>query len=539
MIAPRSLALLGCTAACAAALVPAAAAAPRPTGSYAETKSTAHFTVHYTGDFASSDRITHQQASDLAARLEQAYERLVTDWGYPAPRDDGDGRSDVWVLELGPGGLGSVYPDGVAAAANPTTAWMVLDPESITAVDTITHELLHLIQLGIWRPSDDWLLEGSAEWAGFVASNYVPFGGGSLLTTLGEPDMSLDCVGDACGNDLYETGGYSRWTFFEYVADRFGTAFVRDVLARGATLANASLGGAALLDSALVQRGTTLADVFNDYAAASLVSGYGVTALEDVAPPSHSATSTGVSTATLPVQRVAVNRLATKFLRFDRGLTQSALCHSASLALTVAIPAGVSSKPVFYSKALGAQTQPFAVSGSTATLTVPWNTCFGGSPGYLALPNGSMTTDAGLFTVSGTITVDTSSVNAAAAPPEAIYVGPVVPGAAADVAPSIFVHGAQVLRVSASKRLVRLIVFSSGSGTLRAAVGSARVGEFALRAGNNDIRFRLPVRTVTALRTTSARRAAGPALSLTSYSTAGTKGATVKRKLAVTRAKRR
>lgn len=539
MVAARRLLLLALTAASACALAPTAGAAARPAGPYPETKSSPHFTIHYTGDFASTERITHQEASDLAARLEQAYSLVVDDWGYPAPLNDGDGRSDVWVQDLSAGALGAVYPDGVGAPANPTTAWMTLDMTSITATDTVVHEFLHLVQLGIWRPADDWLLEGSSEWAGFVASSYVPFGGGSLLATLGAPDMSLDCVGDPCGNDIYETGGYSRWPFFEYVADRFGKALVRDVLQRGAALGNVSLGGAALLDSALAQKGTTLSEVFNDYTALNAYGGHDILDLKDRAPAVHSTLATGVVTAALPVQRVVINRLAAKFLRFDRGLTASALCHSASLALTVGIPSGVSSRPVFFSKALGSAPIPFAVSGSTATLTVPWNTCFGGAPGYLGLPNASLATDAALFTVSGTLTVDLTSVTAAVGAPEPIYAGPTVPAESGDVAPSIFAYGPQILRVSASTRLIRLIVFSSGSGRLRAAAGSTPLGAFSLRAGNNDVRFRLPAGAVKSLRSTAATRASASTLTLTSFSTAGAKGASVTRKLAIVPARKR
>jgi hypothetical protein len=131
----------------------------------------------------------------------------------------------------------------------------------------IAHELMHLIQYSQWITADAWLLEGTAEWAGFNVSGYSPFGG-SILDTVGAPDMSLDCDSDACGNDYYETGGYSRWPFFEYLSDRFGIGVVKDVFARGAALADPAQTGATLLDSTLVTKGTTLSTVFGDYALA-------------------------------------------------------------------------------------------------------------------------------------------------------------------------------------------------------------------------------------------------------------------------------
>ena len=50
--------------------------------------------------------------------------------------------------------------------------------------------------------------------------------------------MSLDCDSPACGPDGYEAYGYSRWTFFEYMSDRFGVGFVKDILGQAAGLAD-------------------------------------------------------------------------------------------------------------------------------------------------------------------------------------------------------------------------------------------------------------------------------------------------------------
>ena len=70
--------------------------------------------MHYGGGPTPAG-ITHQQAGDLAAMAENAYTTLVTDWGYPAPLNDGDGRTDIWVEDhslLGiPGLLGYAEQD--------------------------------------------------------------------------------------------------------------------------------------------------------------------------------------------------------------------------------------------------------------------------------------------------------------------------------------------------------------------------------------------------------------------------------------------
>jgi hypothetical protein len=166
---------------------------------------------------------------------------------------------------------------------------------------------------------------------------------------------------------------------------------------------------------------------------------------------------------------------------------------------------------------------------------VPWDTCYGNNDGYLSLPNPSLATDSQLYTVSGTMTVENVAV--ALKPPDPAYLGSSVAVPSADVAPSIYVYGAQLIRVSAASRTVRLIVFSSGSGKLEASLGGAKLGTVVLRAGNNDVRFKLPASAVKALRKTSSIAASTSKLTLTSLSSQGVKGAVVTRKLTVLPAK--
>lgn len=517
-----------------AAAFSGAADAARPAGSYPETVTTPHFAVHFTGAFGNAERVTFQTAGDLAALAERAYDTFVTSWGYPAPLNDGDGKTDIWVQDLSASKiLGRASAD---AAGNTSTAWLAIDVTAATSQAVIAHEVLHAIQYGLWIPADSWLLEGSAEWAGFAASNYSPFGGVSLSATLAAPDMSLDCTSAACGNDLYETSGYSRWGFFQYLSERYGNLFFKDVLARGATLADPLATGSTLLAGTLAAKGTSLSAVFDEYVLTHLAGGYQTTALKEMAPSTYSSTATGNFSGSLPIQRVSVNHLASRYLKFTRGGTAEGPCYAAKLSLTVGLPAGLGAKPAFFSKSLG--TVPLTVSGSTASATVPWDTCTGGSAGYLSLPNSSMTTDAQTFAVSGTLDVDLSTITPVG-PPAPLYTGATVAAPSGEIAPAIFVYGAQLLRVSAATRAVRLIVFSSGGGKLQASLGSTALGTFALRAGNNDVKFRLPASAVKALRSTASRSGARSLLKLTSLSTSGAKGASVTRKVSIVTAKRR
>ena len=102
-----------------------------------------------------------------------------------------------------------------------------------------------------------------------------------------------------------------------------------------------------------------------------------------------------------------------------------------------------------------------------------------------------------------------------------------------ETAPSILVYGAELLRVPAATRVLRLIVFSSGAGKLRATVGKSVIGTRVLRAGNNDLRFRLPVKVARSLSAKGRRSAATARLALTSLSAQGVSGKTVARRIAI------
>ena len=167
-----------------------------------------------------------------------------------------------------------------------------MDVTAIASQAVVAHELMHVIQYGIWVPTDDWLLEGTAEWAGFTVSDFKPFGG-SVPATVGAPDMSLDCVSLACGvqGDGYEVGGYSRWTFFQYLSERYGTGIVRDAFAQGAAQRQPHADRPRPTRSRRwLAKGTTLSDVYNEYTFAHVAGNYQVAALKGLPPASYAGT---------------------------------------------------------------------------------------------------------------------------------------------------------------------------------------------------------------------------------------------------------
>lgn len=532
----------------AAGVLPAASSAaipiPRPLSDQSIT--TAHFVIHYYTDPSTSNYSTETQAGDIAAYAERAY-TLETGWGMPAPLDDGDGHIDIYLVDMSgfPGIIGLAEPDG--AAPSPDSGAILLSTpnelegfatqEGLTpeqeAEKTIAHELFHLFQYATWVPtsqSDGWLLEASAQWAGF---NAIGFPTGSAVTNAGPPDIALTCSDTApnqmCDPDVYIQGGYSRWAFFQMLANKYGNSFIHNVLVNGA----AGQTAATALTNAIAAKGSSLSNDFNEYAMRLMDGDFGVPALAAVRPPAHDALVTGIATATLPTVKIPVNHLSVRYVTFQRGDGDgSHACFAATLSINVAMPAGTSAQPYFYWDFTGSTPQALTVNGSNASITVPWDTCdWGTARGWLSIPNAGTTVDAADFTITSSVVVDQNTPATAGKEPTQVSVwGAPVPVPTADIAPSIDVFGPELLQLSAKSPTIRLIVNSSGPGNLTATLGAATLGTYSLRAGNNDVRFAVPKSMLTSLRRSAS---ASNLLTLTPMSPAGTAGQAVTRQVVI------
>lgn len=537
-------------AALAAGVLASAAPAvpiPRPTGDHMIT--TTHFVVHYYTDPTQADYSTETQAGDVAAYAERAY-ALETGWGYPPPLDDGDGHIDIYLNDLSgmPGVIGYAEPDGSVPYASPDSGAIVLSTptemeafatsEGLTTQQeeqkTIAHELFHLFQYATWVPaaqSDGWLLEATAQWAGFSA---IGFPTGSVVTTVGPPDIALTCRDDIsgfqmCDPDPYVEGGYSRWAFFEMLANEYGSSFIHNVLVNGA----AGQTAATALTNAIAAKGSSLSSIFNEYAMRLMDGDFGVPALAAVRPPVQDAIIGGTKTGALTTVQVPVNHLSARYVTFQRGDGDgSHACFAATLSINVAIPAGTSAQPYYYWNFAGSTPQALNINGTNASITVPWDTCdWGNALGWLSIPNAGTTVDAADFTVTSSITVDQNTPATAGNAPSPVSIwGTTVPVPTTDVAPSIDVFGPELLRLSASAPTIQLIVDSSGPGSLTASLGSSTLGTDALRAGNNDLRFVVPKSMLGSIRRSAS---AANVLTLTPMSPAGTAGQAVTRKVVI------
>jgi hypothetical protein len=525
-------ALVALAASLAAGVPRAAAIDPFPTTGVV-TLSSDHFTVHYSRDEAPCPTayITQEHAGEILGMAERAY-ALYSSWGYTAPAAAVNISVDDFPVDCVQ--FGSLTAASVSDRwdASITTIAPGVDEVHLNATKNgleyhvIAHEVFHLFADAVAAGIDPWLQEGLAEWAAVRADTAA----GGLEVN---PDRTLDCVGSECGDSEFDRNGYPGWMLFEHLAERFGDAKVKAVL--DAAAANPGWTGTRALSS--VVQPTTLGRFFEDYTTARLTGNFTYVVLAGVLPQTQGSIVVGSSSGAISPVTLAVNHLAVRFVDLAHGVdADTGPCYTASLALKVALPAGVASTPYYSANVKGSVPQAFGVSGNTASLTVPWNTCGASPHAYVSLPNESNDVDPPAldgreFTVSGTVTVDkTKPASASEAPPGVKVTGPVIQTPASDPAPALTLHAPELVRVSTKTRLLRFIVFSSGDGALKATLGSTWLGSAGLHAGNNDVRYVLPTQLLKSLRKTST-----PAnvLTLTSFSPGGTQGASVTRRVAM------
>jgi hypothetical protein len=543
-------AALGAAVAIGIVAAPASAlGGPRPAGDH--TLTTTHFLITYHTDFLNGapakDYSTETDAGNIAGYAEQAY-ALYRSWGFPAPPNDGDGLVDVHVTDLSgpPAYSSSITPDfpfpspdtGYIEIATPTELQGYADNAGLTLAQEeqmeISRDVFLMFAWATWlplTPDNNWTEEGAAQWAGWAASGYPNVGG-----SVAPPDIAVSCrdslvAHHMCDPDPYTDSGYSRWAFFQMLANEYGSSFVNGAFVNGA----AGQPATTALANAIAAKGSSLASQFNAYAANLMTGGFHVAGLAAVRPQADANVVTGLINATLPAIKVTpTNHLAARYVTFQRGdADASHACYAATLAINVSMPAGTSSQPYFFWDVPGGSAQALSVSGTNASISVPWDTCdWGNARGWLSIPNASTTVDGANFTVTSTLTVDPNTIaTSSSAPPPASVWGTTVTVPTTDVAPTIDVFGPELLQLSTTDPTIRLIVDSSGPGSLTANLGGTVLGTGTLRAGNNDLRFVVPKDMLTAIRRSAS---AANVLTLTPLSPAGTAGAAVTRQVVIT-----
>lgn len=363
-----------------------------------------HFVVHYTPSGGGpADRLSMSDANTVLAHAETAYAWEVDQWGYPAPLNDGDGKTDIYVFNT-PAALGGAAT-GPDSDADVTSAFILLSPTNAVSTYAVAHEFFHAIQMGIYHHTG-FFTESTAEWAGqaVIAAN----GGHPPPNWYPNPQVPLDCLGSSCTGD---SGGYHGSIFWEYLGERFGMGFAHEAYDRDAALAAATGDhqphDLQALGEVLTLYGSSIADAFEGYAVAAVagqITRPGV--LPNVPVADHA------FVANLPIRyapdTVVVDHLALKRIAFLGAEPDSpSACKAVTLHLEVDLPPGVPTQPFFVTYPPSG-TPPataiyrLAIAGATASADVPWHTC-NSSIGALTLPNASTASDKQAFAVHVTV----------------------------------------------------------------------------------------------------------------------------------------
>jgi hypothetical protein len=297
------------------------------------------------------------------------------------------------------------------------------------------------------------------------------------------------------------------------------------VAARGGSAAD----GVGALDDVMAAKGTTLTAVFNDFAGALAAGSVKAPSLKAVKPKTADSLKTGTLAGSVATTTVAANHLAVQFVELVPGSGVGSVCHPATLRLEVTAPSGTGAVPSFFAQEYGGL-RAFTVSGTTATLTTPWDTCTWatGHKALVALPNPSTSANGVQFTLTATLTsVDLGTILSPDAPVATPDPRPTVPTAAAVPPPTLSFATSAPLRV-ARNGATTLAFFATNPGSLRVALRGKTLRTVRVKAGQNVVKLRLPVKKKTARRPLASRPSR---LDLTSISPSGVVGRTFVRKL--------
>ena len=449
---------------------------------------TAHFVVHYTTEEGDRNRFSPEQATQAASYAEDAYAKEVGDWGFPAPRDDGDGKTDIYVFYQPDGnGGGFAPPDWPPGPDRTTSAWIELDPRYVSSRWVHMHEFFHVLQFARfthWR----WLTEPTAEWAHFEAVGAAGWPG-----YLAHSWVPLDCHSfddhGACEGDSL---GYGKWIFFEYLSRRYGGPdFINDIgkalAARGAADRSTIPSGVGALEDVLAAHGSSLTEAYLGYVRSSLARDWLLPGLASYGPQTDVAWTGEQS----PEWTVSVDHLSARYLRlYSRNLEP---CEPATLRVEVTLPAGLDTTPVLKDYTTGGRgTELMQVEDGVARAELPWSTC--GLTADLGLPNVSTTADDQRFVVRTSVEVDhaaqeepTPATQPASPPPAVVPVRE--PGVAPDVVPRLRVRLPRTARRGGP---IVLNVRASTDGRVEVLVTPGVRRSFDVIRGPNRLTVRLP-----------------------------------------------
>jgi Bacterial Ig-like domain/Family of unknown function (DUF6055) len=209
---------------------------------------TAHFCFHWVTSTADAPDLTDANGNgvpdyvDTAAGVaENVYSVEVDELGWRPPKSDGDGKTDVYLKQLGGSGIyGYSAPDPEQQLPDDHTlyGYIVIDNDfqasefpgygspTVPLEVTLAHEFNHILQFNYDAIQDTWMLESTAVWmegmvypAAFDYLQYLP--GWVQLWQLPLTTFSTD------PNDRNNVKVYGSAVWEKFLAARYGPGVIR------------------------------------------------------------------------------------------------------------------------------------------------------------------------------------------------------------------------------------------------------------------------------------------------------------------------
>jgi hypothetical protein len=322
----------------------------RPTVDLKSEFKTEHFTIRYSKEAGDANSVPAADVNansvpdyidTLASIAEHVWDAEINVRNFPQPLSaDVDGRFPIYVFKIGEN-YGVTYSDSLLGD-NPRTyprfetnayssyitvrnEYAAIGPASLSEVDklaiTVAHEFFHAIVNGMDNLAPRWINESTSSWMEDEvydnANQIVDY----LPSWFQRPEVPLD-ASNWGADTVFKANNhwYGSWIFIRYLSEHVGgTPIVRDIwdsIASGPNYPNER--SIASLKSNLSRRGTTLPNIFADFAAANY--------LKTASPYNYreGATYPNVLDRTVTkdsLYRDTLPRLATRYYALDPALT--------------------------------------------------------------------------------------------------------------------------------------------------------------------------------------------------------------------------
>jgi hypothetical protein len=339
------------------------------------------FCVHWVTNAASKHYATDAEVRQTIAVVQHVsdseigtmrYRRLVSDGARGSLNTPTDGKLDVYLADIGPGGyFGYAVPEDDPVASS---GYLVLENDfanfanaNTSALEyrevTAAHEFFHLVQFAYDSYENGWLMESTATWMEEQVydsindnRNYIPLG------SLRQPTVSLDT----------RNGGaeYGTWAFHQLYSEQLGAGVVRAAWIYAAAPGTNYI---AALNKALTNAGWNLTLAFRQFGGGSLAPSQFWS--EGSAYPSAQLTQSWTLTSSSPtsgLRSAKLNHLASAAYEFRPG---GSLTGAWNLRLAINAPSTQSTAYVivFYSNGSTPKKVPVHLdSAGNKTFSVPF-----------------------------------------------------------------------------------------------------------------------------------------------------------------------